>query len=73
MNKIHDSMEIPPDIPIITGTNAVVKRRRNNSSESLSEALIGAATAVTKYNSCNTQVSTPTKNQLQGSGIGMGV
>jgi len=42
-------MEEPPNIPIITGGVPRGKRERTSSSDAISEALIGAATAVTKY------------------------
>ncbi len=49
VNKIHDSLEEPPNIPIITGEIPRGKRKKTCSSDSISEALIGAAAAVTKY------------------------
>ena len=49
VNKIHESLEEPPNIPIITGGVPRGKRKRTSSSDAISEALIGAATAVTKY------------------------
>ena len=49
MNKIHESLEEPPNLPIITGGIPRGKRKRTSSSDAISEALIGAATAVTKY------------------------
>ena len=49
VNKIHESLEEPPNIPIITGGVPRGKRKTTSSSDAISEALIGAATAVTKY------------------------
>lgn len=48
VNKIHDSMEEPPDIPIITGQAPGSKKRRVSSSDAVLDALI-AATAVSKF------------------------
>lgn len=47
-NKIHDSVDEPPNIPIITGETPGAKRKKTDSS-AISDALIGAATAVSKY------------------------
>ena len=51
VNKIHESLEEPPtcNIPIIADGVPRGKRKRTSSSDAISEALIGAATAVTKY------------------------
>ena len=49
VNKIHESLEEPRNITIITGGVPRGKRKRTSSSDAISEALIGAATAVTKY------------------------
>ena len=49
VNKMYKSLEEPPNIPIITGGVPRGKRKRTSSSDAISEALIGAATAVTKY------------------------
>jgi len=49
VNKIHESLEEPPNIPIIPGGVPRGKRKRTSSSDAISQALIGAATAVTKY------------------------
>jgi len=46
---VHESLDEPPNIPIITGGVPRGKRKRTSSSDAISESLIGAATAVTKY------------------------
>ena len=60
---------------IITGVISGAKRRRTTSSDAVSEALIGAATAVRKCmpeSNGNIKASTPTKNS-NSSVTGMGV
>ena len=46
---VHESLDEPPNIPIITGGVPRGKRKRTSSSDAISGALIGAATAFTKY------------------------
>ena len=47
-NKIHDSVDKPPNLRIITGETPGAKRKKTDSS-AISDALIGAATTVSKY------------------------
>ena len=60
VNKQHDDMEVPPNIPIITGGIKRPARR-----ESLSEALSSAATALTNAITCqyHSNAKTPPRPQ----------
>ena len=77
VKNLHDSMEEPPDIPIITGQAPGSKRKRGASSDAISQALTGAATAVSKYLSSDTSKaqppnpSTPVKSSSGLPGLGI--
>ncbi len=57
VNGLHADLENPPNVPAITGQP--VKRKRDEKSHPLTEAIAGAATAITKVLVSSQRPSTP--------------
>lgn len=57
VNGLHDDLESPPNVPAITGEP--VKRKREDHNHYFTEALAGAATAITKVLAGSQRPSTP--------------
>ncbi len=57
VNGLHNDLESPPNVPAITGQP--VKRKRDDHSHNLTEAIAGAATAITKVLAGSQRPTTP--------------
>ena len=67
VNGIHSDLETPPNVPAITGEPT--KRKREEKMQPLSEALAGAATAITKVLMSSQRPPTPPSRPPVGTGI----
>ena len=66
-NGLHNDLENPPNVPAITGEPT--KRKREEKVQPLTEALAGAATAITKALITSQRPSTPPSSVRQSTGI----
>lgn len=59
VNGFHDSLDVPPPVPAITGQSAK-KKKKEESTQPLASAFAGAATAITKVLLNNRPITPPT-------------
>ena len=71
VNGIHSNLETPPNVPAITGEPA--KRKREEKIQPLTEALTGAATAITKVLMSSQRPPTPPSSLRPSTGTGTGI